>query len=241
MSTRTLSNIKFSLKLTSTMNNTLTDGNISSISQPNFSFISDWINGEDHNQVNRAWQSKSRSLASGASETLDLFDMASEDIGAGAGKDALGQSIGFSSIAVIIIQNDNDIDSAGLLEIQPGDTNGWTPIGIHTAATGGALYGQSILAKIQPNDNGFPIMDGSLHTLKLTANSDDIEYSIYILAREAESTSSSLSTSSSSSNSSSSSGSSVSSSSWSSENSSSISSSSISTSSVSSSSWSVQS
>ena len=49
--------------------------------------------GTSENQYNREWEDK-RTLLSGASEDLDFFDFTGFDIGAGAGKDALGRTCG---------------------------------------------------------------------------------------------------------------------------------------------------
>lgn len=208
---RSLSSMKLTLKMTASLANLLTDASTVSIAHPNLSYNPSLTSGVSANQANRAWQSKSRSLGSGATETLDLFDMAGVDIGAGAGLDGLGQAVSpFEEIMAIAIVNENAIGAAGILEIEPGAGTGWTPIGTHTAATGGGLRGQGMMVKSQPAEAGFEITDASSHLIKFTANGAALTYSLYILARhdDGESSSSSQSSSSSSPSSSSSSSSS---------------------------------
>ena len=222
-----------SVKLTGTYRNTLDDASVSSISHPALNYAKTLTSGVNANMANRAWQKKSDTLTSGASDTIDLYDLAGENIGVGLGRDGLGELVVYAEIVAIVIVNENAVTAAGTLEIEPGDTNGWAPIGTHTAANGGGLLGQGIFMKAQLAEAGFAVTDASSHTLKLTANSADVTYSIYLLARHDSNESSSSSNSSSTSSTSSSS---TSSSSSSSTSSSSISTSSISTSSSSSSS-----
>lgn len=206
MGTRSLSSPKIDLKVSATVQNLMTDGSSASIQHPSFSYNPNLTNGINENQTNRGWQSKNRTLGTGVSETLDLFDLAGVDIGAGAALDGVGQAVSpFEEIVAIVIVNENDADAAGQLEIEPGAANGWTPIGTHTAATGGALRGQGVFLKAQIAEAGFEVTDAASHTLKLTANGGDVEYSIYLLARHDDNESSSSSSSSSSQSSSSSS------------------------------------
>ncbi len=189
------------------------------VAHPNLSYAPSLTNGLGDNQANRGWQSTNRPLANGATETLDLYDFAGTDIGAGVGLDGVGQAVVHEEIMAIAIVNENAMGAAGQLEIRPGPGNGWSPIGIHTVATGGALRGQGFMLKVQPAEAGFDVTDAANHMIRFTANGGALDYSIYLLARHDDNESSSSSSTS------------VSSSSWSSTSSSSSSSSSISASS----------
>jgi hypothetical protein len=239
MGTRSLSGTKITTKISGTLNN-LVDSSVSSqINVPNLNFSLSLANGVSANQANRSWQSINRTLAEGVQETLDLYDMAGLDIGAGEGKDGLGQDVVFEEIVVIHIFNENVVTAAGQLEVVPASSEGWTPIGSHTVASGGALKGQSWLTKGCPAEDAFDINEASSHRITFRAVGGSVTYSIYLLARhddDESSSSSSTSSSSSSVSSVSSTSSSSSSSSSSSVSSLSASSSSISTSSSSSSS-----
>lgn len=237
MAAQVLISPKVVVKLTATVQNTMDDGRIAT--GPLSLVVDDTlVSGVENNAASRAWQwihrdSDPKVLLSGANLVIDIFDLAGFDMGAGDGNDIVGQPLQFEEVVSIFIKNGNAIGAAGQLEIIPDPAQGWTPIGIHTVALGGALRGQGILFKYQPNQNGFDVTDGVNHRIRLTAVGGNVNLEIAILGRHDDEASSS-SSSSSSSVSSSSSSSSVSSSSPSS--SSSVSSSSPSSSSVSSSS-----
>ena len=205
MATRSISTPKLTVKLTGSVVNTLTDSTTVSSSQPDLSFAPSLSSGVSANQANRAWQTKSNTIASGAQETIDISTFEGKDIGGGAGNDALGQAMDLEEIVAIIIHNENAVTAAGQLEIVPANSQGWAPIGSHTVATGGALIGGGLLAKVNPAEAGFDV-SGSSHRITLKANGGAVSYGMYILGRhddnESSSSSSSLSSSSSSSSSS---------------------------------------
>jgi len=201
MASRSLASLRANLRFSSSVRNTLDDDITVSVTHPNLNYNPSLSNGLGNNQANRGWQSTDRTLASGATETLDLYDMASIDIGAGAGLDGLGQSFSpCDNILGIVIVNENAITADGQLEISPDPSNGWTPIGTHTVATGGALRGQSMLAKFCPADDGFEVTDASNNMIRMTANGAAVTYSMYLIYRhDDEVSSSSISSSESSS------------------------------------------
>lgn len=235
---------KLTVNLTGTLRNTLTSGEISSVPHPALAYTLDINNGIDANQANRSWQRVSGTIAAGANLDIDLSTFGAQDIGAGAGRDGVGQTISpYEQIVAIALVNENAIDAAGALEFTGLGPNNWQALGDHTVANDGALLGQGILLKCNPAVGGLDITVLS-EDIRLTANGGAVNYSLYIIARHDEEVSSSSSSSSSPSSTSSIS-TSPSSSSWSSTStSSSISTSSTSSSSpssVSSSSWSSQS
>ena len=236
---RRLSSIRMRVTLSASLTNTLNDASTAAVSHPALNYSPSLDNGVSESQANRVWQSEGRSISAGGQETLDLYDFAAVDIGAGAGNDGVGLSITFEEIVAIAVLNANAVGAAGQLEILPASSEGWTALGTHTVANGGALYGQGLLFKSQPNTNGFDVT-AVLHRLTFRAVNGDVSYSLFLIARHddeesSSSSSSSLSTSSLSSSSLSASSISSSTSSISGESSSS-SSSSLSTSSLSSSS-----
>ncbi len=238
---RSLSGTKIELKLFSSLQNTLNDGNVVSVNHPKLNYRPSISSGVGPNQANRGWQSINRTLQNGANEDIDFYDLVTIDIGAGVGKDGVGLDVSPNEeIVAFAIVNNNAIGAAGQLEIQPTAAAGWDPIGIHTQALGGALRGQGLYSKAQPADTGFVVTNGASHRVRFTAYGGDVTYSIYLLSRsdieESSSSSSSSQSTSSSSQSVSESSSSQSSSSWSSSSSVSTSSSSQSSSSSSSSS-----
>lgn len=220
MGTRSLASTELKIAQKATVRNTLTDAQVASV-QMGGTAVVNWTldNGVSEGEANRAWEDKNRELSSGGSEVIDLYDFAGIDIGAGAGNDALGQALILEEIVSILIINSTS--SAGDLAVEPDGTAGWSPIGSHTAATGGALPPGGILLKASRNTDAFDITDASSHRIKMTAVGGDVTYDIYILGRNDDDESSSSSSSSSSSQSSSSQSSSSSTSSGSSSSSSS--------------------
>jgi len=193
MGTRSISGVIFKVSLSATITNMLKGSTPASAKQPSLSYsqsakqpslsYSQTIeNGIGAGQANRGWQGVSLGLDGGSSQVIDLYDMAGINIGAGDGKDGVGQPVDFEEIVAIAIVNDNAIGDAGALEIEPDETNGWTPIGSgFTAANGGALYGQGIFTMGQPAEAGFNVVDGSSHRIKLTAVYGYVAYSIYLV------------------------------------------------------------
>ena len=228
--TRSLESPKFTIKTAGDLINTLTDGSKSKIAHPAVSYAPALADGVSAGQCNRAWQAKSRTLSSGDIVTIDVNDFEGFNIGGGNGNDALGQAMDLEKIVSIVITNDNAVGAAGILEVYPSASEGWTPIGTHTIATEGALHGQSCIAKINPSATAFDVTDVS-HRITLRATSGDVTFSAYIQGRSDDEESSSQSSRSSSSSNSSSNSSSLSSSSSNSSSSSSLSSSSLSSSS----------
>ncbi len=198
---RSLSNLKLSVKMSATLTNTLLDSTSTQIGHPSLSYDPSLANGILAGQSNRSWQSLARSIAAGAQETLDLYDFDAVDIGSGSGRDGVGQIVANEEIVAIVIINNNAVGVAGSLEIVPAAGAGWSPIGSHTVANGGALLGQGLLLKAQPAEAGFDVSNEINHRITLRAVGGALTYSIYILSRhdDAESSSSSSSVSSSSS------------------------------------------
>lgn len=197
--TRSISSPKLSLKLTATVNNTLTDASSASASHPNLSYAKTMTNGLGDNQADRAWQRVSATIDVGDQEILDLLSF-NLDIGAGAGNDATGMALTLAEVVVLVIVNENAVTADGALEIIPSASEGWNPIGSHTVANDGALYGQGMLAMAQMADVGFPV-EANSHRITFKATGAAVTYSVYILGRSDEETSSSSSVSSSSSSS----------------------------------------
>lgn len=141
-------------------------------------------NGTTANKADRIWHDPARTLTGATSETIDLFDLASVDIGAGAGKDALGQSGGFAEIVAILVEN--DATSTGNLTLGGDGTtacwNSWAN-GDDDAVIGPIKPG-GFAFLFQPSDPAFAVADTSNHLLKI-ASSATLEYSITVLGRSA--------------------------------------------------------
>lgn len=183
------------------------------------------LSGVSDSQANRAWEA-TRTITSGNTEDLDLYDLANIDIGAGNGMDALGQAWVCEEVVTLYIKVSSSDDGA-YLEVMPSQPTGyltWAPV--LTVANGAALKLNSVLLMHQPDADGFDISDGVSHVLRLKANGGDVTYDILVVGRHDDDESSSSSSSSQSSSASTSSTQSTNSSSSSSSSSSSVSSSS---------------
>jgi hypothetical protein len=190
-------------------------------------------------QADRGWEWVG-TLANGENLTLDLMSFAGFDLGAGVGNDIAGQPLSLYEVVAIVVSNENADGAAGLLEVYPKATNGWTPIGRNTVAEAGALGAGGIVFKMQPSDDGFPVSPTNKN-IALSANGGSVSYKITLIGRSDPEESSSSGSSSSSSSVSSASSQSSGSSNSSSSSSSSLNSSSSSSSSINSSSSSVSS
>lgn len=213
MGTRSAST-KVQLQVTSTVKNVLTD------TQPmsgtlGQAFINQTLEtGVSANQANRCWEERSRSLSSGVTEDIDLYDLGAIDIGAGGGKDALGQDWVAEEIVMILFRVTSGTGRLEIMPTNPANPVTWLPS--LTVANDGALKLNGVLLMYQPHTDAFGITDASAHLIRVGANGGDLTYDMLLLARHDDDESSSSSTSSSQSSSSSSSTSSTASSSTSS-------------------------
>lgn len=210
MGTRSLSSGSVKLTCKATIDNTMLDGQVASAAHDVTPINTKFTDGVGADQANRVWEDRDRVLSSGATESIDLYNMVGIDIGAGVGNDALGQALTIEEIVLIVITNKST--SAGSLEVEPGASNALNALGSHTVANEGALKPGASLAKFFPGADGIDL-SSTKKNVKFTASGGACTFSIYILGRhdDEESSTSSLSSLSSSSSSSTSSASSTSS------------------------------
>ena len=112
----------------------------------------------------RAFSLDKEVITSGTSLTIDLYDLGTLDIGAGAGDDNLGETHANSFINSIIIQNDSD--SAGTLRINQTVANSWS--GLTGGSTSVDLPAGGFFA-ISYGSGGNAVTDASSHLLQLDA------------------------------------------------------------------------
>jgi hypothetical protein len=197
MGTRSITATEVSVTVKSTIRNTLSDNQTAQLQHGQL-FLSGAISdGVSAGEVNRAWEDRARTLASGATEDIDLYDLGAIDIGAGAGCDGLGQAIILEEIVTLVIKH---VSGTGKLEIMPTNPTAyatWVPK--MTVALGNALKAGGLLLMHQPDTAAFDISDTVSHVIRLGANGGDLVYDIMILGRhdDDESSSSSSSTSTS--------------------------------------------
>ena len=117
-----------------------------------------------------ALEDYSLTVASGNLD-IDLYDLGSIDLGAGAGEDALGLTHANAKIHLVAIQN-KEIASGGTLRIDGGVTGHWTGI-LPASATLDIPQGGFLV--VQFGDTGSTVTDTTNHMLRLSAQTTDCE------------------------------------------------------------------
>lgn len=182
-----LSSIALSFTLKATAKNAINSVDAASIAQGRtFDLAAALTSGVGANQADRVWESKGRTLNSGTSENLDLYDLAAFDIGAGAGKDALGLPMTNAKLVALGILVDPG--SVGDLYVGGEGSAAAFQSLFHSAGTpdddaGIILRPGSPFLVAAPALAGYPITDGADHLLKLAAAGGNVTFDIAFLAR----------------------------------------------------------
>lgn len=146
-----------------------------------------FANGTTDGQADRVWHAKARALVSGNSENLDLYDLAAFDIGAGAGKDALGQAWTNAEVCGLIVEN--VLTSAGNLYIGGEGSSASFQSIFHVSGTAsdtagfGPLPPGGCIAFITPKNPAWPVVDAANHLLKFAAVGGNVTYNVCVLGR----------------------------------------------------------
>lgn len=141
-----------------------------------------FTSGTGASAANRALMSLARSLTSGNSETIDLYDLASLDIGGGAGKDGLGQSWALDGVKGFMIRNIST--SVGSLVVgNDGTTACWNSFLSASDTASFTLVPGAYMLICDPSAAGLDVTDTSNHLLKIAASGGDLTYDIYIIGR----------------------------------------------------------
>lgn len=182
---RSLEGIKVALNMQATLENTINGGErTASVAQGLSHSPTKQTSGTSNNQSDRIWFSPGRTLTSGSSETIDVYDFGSLDIGGGAGKDALGQAMALAEIngLQIIVR----ATSTGSLVVGgDGTTACWNSLfagdddGKITLPPGAPFQVHC------PSDPGWAVADTSNHLFKLEAVGGNVTFDITILGRSA--------------------------------------------------------
>jgi len=183
------------LIFSTTIKNTLGDGEVASVSLGDTVVSGKMTNGVEASQVSRAWKDKDRALSSGNTEDVDLYDFAAQDIGAGNGNDGLGQAMALEEVVTFCIKHVSGTGSLELMPTNPANYATWVPS--LTVANGGALKAGGLILMHQPAADAFDITDASSHIIRIGANGGDLVYSLYVMGRHDDEASSSSSSSTS--------------------------------------------
>lgn len=170
----------FSATLTNALTNSLASATVLIDSSTITQTITD---GTTANAADKVWASKARSLSGATSETLDLYDFGSVNIGAGAGLDPLGGALALAEIVGILVYNNTT--STGTITLGADGTtaawNSWCNADDDAAVT---IKPGGIFLLTSPTDPGFAVADTSNHLLKV-ASSASLTYDIYLFGRSA--------------------------------------------------------
>jgi len=172
MGTRSVTATEVTLTIKSTIKNTLTDTQVAQCQLGQIYLTGTLSSGVSASQANRAWEDRDRSLASGNTEDIDLYDFAGEDVGAGSGKDALGQACAFEEIVTMMVKQTGGTGRLEIMPSNPANHATWMPS--LTVANGGALKSGGAVLLHQPDTDAFDITDASSHVVRFGANGGDV-------------------------------------------------------------------
>ena len=140
--------------------------------------------GTTTNKADVFWSATGRALSGASSEDVDMYDLASFDIGTGAGENALGNAVTMADIVLVFVQNAST--STGNLTI--GNKNAataWqTPFNSSDTGAVGPLKPGGFFMLGSGADPAFPVTDTSDHLLTMTSSAT-LTYDIYIIGRSA--------------------------------------------------------
>ena len=185
---RSLTSFNVSDTFKATVNNAINSGDPATRAQGSTINFSNLATGTGANQADRFWEAIGRTLNSAASEDLDLYDLAAFDIGAGAGKDALGLAMSNAELVGIRIYNYET--SIGNL-IVGGKNTGAAFQSIF--AVGGTLDDTAQLV-LKPGalfslrmrgDPAYAIADSTNHLLTFLASGGNCTFDVAFMARSA--------------------------------------------------------
>lgn len=125
-----------------------------------------FTDGTAANKAQRWWMSEGRTLGNGATEDIDMFDLASVDIGAGAGLDSLGQGVSMTGIKGVLVSV-SPASSTGIIVGNKNATTAWvSPFTSDTDAINIGVGGIFLLTN--PTAAGIAVADTSDHLLTIT-------------------------------------------------------------------------
>ena len=184
MAAETLSQIVIRAQLSAFLQNSVDGGNLLSGVAGGIAYLppTPMTSGSGAFQAQKWWQSTARTLTSGASETLNLYDFAGIDIGAGAGNDPDGIPLVVADVVGILVVV--EAGSVGVLLIGgDGTSAAWTSLlnGSATAQIGPIHPGGMFMAADPAS--GFPVVNTTNCNLKMTAIAGAVTYDIYLLLK----------------------------------------------------------
>lgn len=145
--------------------------------------------GTAASKADKCWFSQDRSLSGTTPEDIDMYDLASFDIGAGAGKDPHGNSLANAELVALLIRNDST--STGNIYVG-GKSSGTAQFNSFLAASQSASDTAQVGPIVPggwfmiyaPTDPAYAIADTTNHLLTITPTAN-ATYDVYMLTRSA--------------------------------------------------------
>lgn len=148
----------------------------------------DFTSGTGANQFNRGWKKHSWALTDTSSFNLDLYDLGSADIGAGAGEDPLGLTQANTELVGMYVSSATT--SVGSILIGgEGSTAAWNSmLAVSGTASDTAqikLLPGAVLVVVAPLASAYAIADTSNHLLKFLASGGAVTFDVDLFLRGA--------------------------------------------------------
>ena len=136
--------------------------------------------GTDADQADRLLIAKGQSLT--GTDTLDLYDLGTLNVGGGAGKDTLGQTCRFSEIVMVVFVSAST-STGDLLIGGSGASNAWNSLfnGDDDAKT--VLKPDGMIAWKAPGASAYGVTNTNNHVLQLEASGGSVDYDVYVIGR----------------------------------------------------------
>lgn len=184
---RQLANFQISIVMQATLQNLIDDDTVTVPALVGFDAAPKALSdGTSADQADRGWRDTGRTILSGASENIDMFDVGGIDIsGAGPGRDGTGLTVSIAELVGLLIKNRTT--SAGDLVIGgEGSGAAFNSFfnGSDTAVLGPFGPG-GICMLFNHVDPAWLVADTTNHLLKIAAVGGNITYDIAWIARSA--------------------------------------------------------
>lgn len=174
--------------MSGSLQNTLTDLSVTSVTIGNDVRLSFTASGTGLNQFNRGWKKHSWALADTNTVTLDLYDLGSTDIGAGAGEDPLGLNQANTEVVGLMVQS-LDTSVGSVMIGGEGSTAAWQSC-FHVSGTlsdtaGLKLLPGAVFLLAGHLASCYAIADTTNHLLKFAAAGGAVTFHVDMFLRGA--------------------------------------------------------
>jgi len=174
-------------KITGTFTNTVGTGETASVAF-SLDLVTSLTDGTAASKADKVWFAQDRTLTGTTPEDIDMYDLASFDIGGGAGKDPFGGSYANAEMVGFLLRNDSS--STGNIFI--GGKNATSAFNSFLAVGGtaddtaqvGPIKPGGWFMVFAPTDPAYAIADSTNHLLTITPTAN-ATYDCYILFRSA--------------------------------------------------------